>query len=94
MALVEDLGAFLADFGVPCVAGAQQFLALLNQPDELVNLPRASATSREYLITYRTADVTLTRGQAVTVGGVDYAVREVPRQVDDGAFTQALLSKP
>lgn len=93
MALVEDLGAFLADFGVPCVFGAQQFQALVDQPDELVNLPRASGHSREYLITYRTAEATLTRGQAGTVAGVAYTVREAPRQVDDGAFSQALLTR-
>jgi hypothetical protein len=93
MAIVEDLGAFLADFGVPCVFGAQQFLALLDQPDEILELPRAAAHSRQYLITYRTAQATLARGDAGSVEGAAYTVREAPRQVDDGAFTQALLSK-
>jgi hypothetical protein len=93
MALLEDLGAFLADFGVPCVAGASQFLALLDQPDEILDLGHASAHSRQYLITYRTSDATLTRGATVAVNSVAYTVREAPRQVDDGAFSRCLLSK-
>jgi hypothetical protein len=93
MAVVEDLAAFLADFGVPCSAGATSFTALLDQPDELMDLSRAGAHSRQYELTYRTAAVALTRGQAVTVNGLAYTVREAPRQVDDGTFSRALVSK-
>jgi hypothetical protein len=93
VAVVEDLDAFLADFGVACVFGAQQFVALPDQPDELMNLARAGAHSTEYLITYRTDAATLTRGDAGTVGGVAYTVREAPRKVDDGAFSRVLLTK-
>lgn len=93
MAIVEDLAAFLADFGVECSAGVVQFTGLLDQPDELMDLQRVSAHSRQYELTYRTAQVTLARDQAVTAGGVSYVVREAPRQVDDGAFSRVLLSK-
>ena len=93
MALVEDPAAFLADFGVVCVAGAVSFTALVDQPDELLDLSRAGAHSRQYQITYLTSAVTLVRADAVTVAGVDYTVREAPRQVDDGVFSRALLSK-
>ena len=93
MAYAEDLSVFLADFGVPCIFGAQQFLALPGEPDELVNLQRASGHSREYSITYRTDQATLARGAAGTVDGVAYTVREVPRQLGDGAFTQAMLTR-
>lgn len=89
----DDLDDFLADFGVPCTAGSTSFVALLDQADELLDLTRVAAHSREYLITYRTSAVSLTRGQAVTVDGVAYTLREAPRQVDDGAFSRALLSK-
>jgi hypothetical protein len=88
-----DLDVFLADMGTPCVAGAVNFQALLDQPDELLDLSRVSAHSREYLITYRSSAVTLTRGQAVTVAGVAFTVREAPRHIDDGAFSRVLLSK-
>jgi hypothetical protein len=93
MAFDEDLGAFLEDFGVPCRAGAVNFTGLLDQPDELMQLQRASAHSRQYELTYITTAVALTRDQEVTVNGVAYTVREAPRQVDDGAFSRALLSK-
>jgi hypothetical protein len=91
--LAEDFDAFLADFGVACVAGAVTFMGVLDQPDELVEFQRANAHSREYELTYRTAVATLTRGQTLTVAGVAYTVREAPRQVDDGAFSRVLLSK-
>lgn len=93
MALVEDLGAFLADFGVPCVFGSSTFVALLDQEDDVLGLPRAAVLSRQYTITFRTDQAALTRGQPGTVGGVAYTVREAPRQVDDGAFSRAVLSK-
>lgn len=93
MAIVEDLSAFLADFGVPCIAGAAQFLALVDQPDEVMDLSRAAGVSRQYEIRYRTSHVALERGASVSVGGVAYTVREAPRQVDDGAFSRALLTK-
>jgi hypothetical protein len=93
MAFDEDLEAFLDDFGVPCQAGAVAFTGLLDQPDELVQLQRASAHSRQCQLTYITAAVSLTRDQAVTVKGAVYTVREAPRQIDDGAFSRVLLSK-
>lgn len=93
MAFAEDPSPFLAEFGVPCSAGAVQFTGLLDQPDELLSLPRANAHSRQYELTYTTAAVTLTRDQAVTVNALAYTVREAPRQVDDGVFSRVLLSK-
>lgn len=89
----EDLDAFLADFGLPCVAGATVFTGLLDQPDEILELARAAVHSREFDLTYRTSAVTLARGAALTVAGVAYTVREVPRQRDDGAFSRVRLSK-
>lgn len=91
--MTEDLDAFLADFGVPCMADGVQFLGLLDQPDELVQLQRVSLHSRQYELTYITDRVALTRDQAVTVAGQAYTVREAPRQLDDGAFSRVLISK-
>lgn len=93
MAFAEDTSAFLADFGLPCVAGSTSFRGVLNQPDELLNLQRVHVHSRQYELVYRSADVDLARVQALTVDGQAYTVREAPRQVDDGVFCKVLLSK-
>ena len=93
MAIVEDLNAYLADFGVPCSAAGASFTGLLDQPDELMDVQRITAHIRQYLLTYKTADVTLARDAAVVVNSVAYTVREAPRQVDDGAFSRVLLSR-
>jgi xanthine/CO dehydrogenase XdhC/CoxF family maturation factor len=88
-----EASLLLAEFGQPCVAGAVLFMAILDQPDRLIEFDRAAAHSREYELTYRSSAVTLARGQPVTIEGVAYLVREPPRQVDDGAFSRALLTR-
>ncbi|WP_428421962.1 head-tail joining protein [Methylibium sp.] len=98
MAFDEDLDAFLAEFGVPCTFGGTPFLALLDQPDQLMDLQRVQAHSRQYELTFRTDAAALVRDMAGTVErpkGVftAYTVREAPRQVDDGAFSKVLISK-
>lgn len=98
MALVEDLDAFLADWGVICsTASTPQFLGMVDQPDQLMDLQRVSAHSRQYELTYVTSSVSLARDMPVTVtegpAAGSYTVREAPRQVDDGAFSTVLLSK-
>lgn len=93
MAFTEDPSVFLADFGKPCLAGATSFVGLLDQPDELLALQRVHVHSRQYELTYITAEVDLTREAAVTVDGQAYTVREAPRQVGDGVFSRVLLSK-
>jgi hypothetical protein len=51
------------------------------------------ALSREYLLTAKTSDVsTAARGTSITVDSVSYTVRE-NRPVDDGVFSELLLSK-
>ena len=51
------------------------------------------ALSREYLLYAMTSDVsTASRGTSITVGGANYTVRE-NRAVDDGLFSELLLSK-
>lgn len=93
MRFAEDLDVFLADFGVPCIAGSAQFMALLDQPDEVLDLQRVSVQSRQFEITYRTDAATLTRGEAVTVDGTAYTVREAARQVGDGKFSRCTLTR-
>lgn len=89
----DDLDVFLADMGTPCVAGSVSFVALFDQPDELLDVTRANVHTREYLLTYKTSAVTLSRNQTVSVNGTAYTVREAPRQIGDGAFSRVLISK-
>ena len=89
----EDEAAFLADMGLPCSAGGVAFVALFDQADAIVDLSRVGVHSRQYTLTYQSAAVTLRRDQAVTVNGAAYTVREAPQQLDDGAFTRAVISK-
>jgi hypothetical protein len=64
--LTEDLDAFLADFGRPCHSGGTAFMGLLDQPDELLQLGRAGAHTRQYELTYRSDAVALMRDAIVT----------------------------
>lgn len=63
--MAENLDAFLAHFGVPCLADSVPFLGLLDQPDELQQLSRVGVHSRQYELTYRSDAVALARDQAI-----------------------------
>jgi riboflavin synthase alpha subunit len=91
----ENLDVFLGDFGVPCTAGGQSFLGLLDQPGEVMGLGQTEAVSIAYVLTVKTSAATaanLRSGSSVTANGVAYTVRErLPE--DDGAFTRFTLRK-
>lgn len=91
MALIEDLGVFLNDFGVSCTAGAVTALGILDMPTQV--LAGEMVLSTDYTLTARTADFGgLVYGDAITVGGVAYQVREV-RKLDDGMMCELGLSR-
>lgn len=93
MAFAEDLAAFFstADFAVSATFGAQTAQVLLDQPDE--ELLDGRVLSREYAITYRADQLTgLKGGDAITVDGIAYTVREVGA-LQDGKIMQARLRK-
>ncbi len=92
MAFVATPDAFLADFGKTCQIGSgSTFKGLLDQSGEAI--ARGMSTSIEYLLTAKTSDVSsAARGTALTVDSVNYTVREnLP--MDDGVFSEVLLSK-
>lgn len=91
--MIEDLSGFLADFGVPCSRGATNFTGLLDMPDSDFDLGGISIQSTEYLLTYRSADITLDKGAALTVNAIAYLVRSSDNLLDDGMFSAAKLSK-
>jgi len=93
MALSETLAFLNTDeFGVTCQIGAgASFVGILDSPVDVI--AGGMALSREYLLTAKTSDVSsATRGTSITVGGSSYTVRE-NRAIDDGIFSELLLSK-
>ncbi len=91
MALTEDLGIFLDDFGVSCTAGAVTALGILDMPTQVV--AGEMVLTSDYTLTARFADFGgLVYGDSITVAGVVYQVREV-RQLDDGAFCEIGLMR-
>lgn len=90
---IQDTLAFLSvdEFGVSCTLGASTFVGILDSPVEV--LAGGMALSREYSLLAKTADVsTAARGTSITVDSVSYTVRE-NRAIDDGLFSELLLSK-
>lgn len=91
MALSEDLGVFLNDFGVSCTAGAISALGILDMPSQV--LADGMVLSTDYTLTARTADFgALKFGDSISVAGVNYQVRET-RLLDDGAMVEIGLQK-
>jgi hypothetical protein len=91
MAIIEDLNLFLDDFGVSCTAGAISALGILDMPTQVVAGDMVLST--DYSLTARAADFGgLKYGEAITVAGVAYTVRET-RLIDDGAFVEIGLQK-
>lgn len=91
---ISDTLAFLNtdEFGVTCQIGAgASFVGVLDSPVDVI--AGGMALSREYMLLAKTSDVSATaRGTSMTVDGVSYTVRE-NRPIDDGLFSELLLSK-
>jgi hypothetical protein len=90
---IQDTLTFLnaSEFGVTCVLGASTFIGILDSPVDVI--AGGMALSREYLLIAKTSDVsTATRGTSIAVDGASYTVRE-NRTIDDGLFSELLLSK-
>jgi hypothetical protein len=91
MALTEDLGIFLADFGVSCTAGAVTALGILDMPSQV--LSDGMVLTTDYTLTAKTSDFgTLIRGDSITVDAIGYTVRET-MLMTDGKFVQIALQK-
>jgi len=93
VAFTEDSSQFLADFGVSCNANGVDFLALFDIPDNDFHVGNATFQSREYKITYLTSAINLKTADVVTINGDGYFLRNYPNTVDDGNWTEAMLSK-
>jgi hypothetical protein len=91
MALTEDLGVFLEDFGVTVTSGAVTGLGILDMPGQVIAGEMIITT--DYRLTVLTSEFGgLIYGAAVTVAGVSYQVREALK-IDDGEFTELMLTR-
>ena len=91
MAITEDLDVYLADFGVSCTAGATTAKGILDMPGEVV--AGGMVLSTDYSLTTRHSNFgTLIAGDAITVAGEAYTVRE-NRRIGDGKFVEIALQK-
>jgi hypothetical protein len=92
--MIDDTLAYLSlsEFAVSCQIGAgAEFKGILDSPMDVI--AGGVALSREYLLTTKTSDVSsAARGTSITVDSSAYTVRE-NRPVDDGLFSELLLSK-
>lgn len=91
---ISDTLTFLNtdEFGVTCQIGAgASFVGVLDSPMDVI--AGGMALSREYMLLAKTSDVSAAaRGTSITVDGGSYTVRE-NRPIDDGLFSELLLSK-
>jgi hypothetical protein len=92
MAFVEDLSIFLADFGLPVVAGANTGLGILDMPGEYVLNERA-INNHHVLMAESSKFGAVSYGDSMTVEGLSYSVREGPLKLGDGAFCAILLEE-
>ena len=93
MAFVEDLSVFLDsdEFAVSVTAGAVTGLGILDMPSEII--ADGVVLTTDYKLTCEASKFgSLLHGDAVTVDGTNYTVRNAVL-IDDGAFCELMLQK-
>jgi len=93
MAFVEDLSVFLDsdEFAVSVTAGAVPGLGILDMPSEII--ADGVVLTTDYKLTCEASKFgDLLHGDAVTVDGTNYTVRNTAL-IDDGAFCEVMLQK-
>ena len=90
MDISGDLSSLLADFGVTVTVGMSSFLAIFNEPEQIVG---DLAVTSDYSILAKTSDVSaLAYNAALTIGASTYNVRRNIKQ-DDGLLSLVTLTK-
>lgn len=89
--ITDSPAVFLNDFGVPVTDGATTGKGILDMPGEII--AGGMVLTTDYQLTVRASEFgNKLYGDALTVNGVNYTVKEC-RLMDDGAFAQIFLSK-
>lgn len=89
--ITENLDTFLSDFGVTVVLGSTTGTGVLDTPDQFVGDGLSISTDYSLLCKFSEFGGAA-YGDAITVDGVSYTVREV-RKIDDGKLCRIGLSK-
>lgn len=89
----SDAHAFLQEHAQVFTCNGQKFSAIFDQPDVLAAAGGVGSVSSSRQLTYATDCITLKRGEKLAGAGGNWEVRDVPMVIDDGVFTQAILSK-
>ena len=89
--LSENLDVFFDAFASAVVFGSITGKGILDAPSNVI--ADGMVLTTDYLLTVKTAQFGNAKyGDAITVDGVAYKVRE-SRQIDDGKLSEILLSK-
>lgn len=89
--LTENLNVFFDAFASSVTAGSVTAKGILDAPTNMIG--DGMVLTNDYSLTVKTADFGgLLYGDAITVDGVAYQVRET-RQIDDGKLSEILLMK-
>ena len=88
---LNDLDQFLSDFGVTVVVGGLTVKGIFDAPTNVV--AEGMVLTNNYILTIKTPSAGMpVYGDAVTISGLAYAVRDA-RMIDDGLFCELLVSK-
>ena len=89
--ITESPAAFLNDFGVTVTDGTTTGKGILDMPGEII--AGGMVLTTDYQVTVRASEFGgKLYGDALTVNGVNYTVKEC-RLIDDGTFATIFLSK-
>ena len=91
MPFTEDLDTFYIDFRDSVIYDNAEYIAFLDQPDEMI--ADGVVVSTDYELTGKTSDFGLVEYEdKIVVNDEDYTVRSV-RKIDDGSMCIVSLSK-
>ena len=91
MPFTEDLDTFFIDFKDSVIYDNAEYIAFLDQPDEMI--ADGVVVSTDYELTGKTSDFGLVEyDDKIVVNDEDYTVRSV-RKIDDGSMCIVSLSK-
>tara|TARA_B100001939_G_scaffold250275_1_gene217246 strand:+ start:606 stop:890 length:285 start_codon:yes stop_codon:yes gene_type:complete len=91
MPFTEDLDTFFIDFRDSVIYDNAEYIAFLDQPDEMI--ADGVVLTTDYELTGRTKDFgSILFDETIKVNDEDYKVRSV-RKIDDGSLCKVSLTK-